>query len=133
MSQVTFALVIVQNGLVIMLALILNPRARARRAKEAALTTSPSGTSTSDTRSTMDVDEEAAVESRYRAQQTHKGSVSSNADTLVGENDKEKSFSRFTTMEVDDESKYKSGLSTPVEISEKSEESITLGEDGLRR
>jgi hypothetical protein len=51
----------------------------------------------------------------------------------VGENDKEKSFSRFTTMEVDDESKYKSGLSTPVEISEKSEESITLGEDGLRR
>ncbi|KAI9638262.1 uncharacterized protein MKK02DRAFT_6739, partial [Dioszegia hungarica] len=34
---VTFALVVVQNGLVMLLALILNPRARARRAKEAAL------------------------------------------------------------------------------------------------
>jgi hypothetical protein len=111
--QVTFALVVVQNGLVILLAILHNPRARARRAKEAGLPASP--TSTDEKPHVMSLDEEAAIEDRYRSMQTHKGSVSS-ANTLVGDADvgeKGKSFSRTSTLEVEDLSKNGSGRSTP--------------------
>lgn len=113
-TKVTFALVVVQNGLVMLLALILNPRARARRAKEAALSPPTHSTDEKPT-SSMDVDEEAALEDRYRSMQTHKSSVSS-ANTLVGEGDitdKEKSFSRTSTLEVEGLQKVGSGRSTP--------------------
>lgn len=112
----TFALVVIQNGLVIALALILNPRARARRAKEAALSSStPSGSDEPKTSMAMGLDEEAALEARYRSMQTHKSSVSS-ANTLIGDGDiseKEKCFSRSSTLEVEDISKSGSGQTTP--------------------